>query len=279
MKITIPLQSLLFCLVLLGISVVIGCYFMMEQTKTEEPFFDVTAGNADIQLQACPPGTEALNDMTQGTVSCCDGSIVDGQCNGTTVCSLSTDTATLPSCVNLMRKKFADKAAQFCPKTIPNYFENIKVQPNLQGCTAGARLPNGTAPVISTTPIARCTIYQNRMENDSKADSCQNLKALGSVKCPKGGPATFLQGLPAEYPKIIQCGFTLTGEFAPRTCYSDTSLVDFFKWAWSRNPARMVQDINSNKLLFCSVAQQYYIDKSLTDVKLKNYNWNGNAWA
>jgi hypothetical protein len=41
----------------------------------------------------------------------------------------------------------------------------------------------------------------------------------------------------------------------------------------------MLEDINRNKLLFCSNAQQYYIDKSLTDVKLKNYKWNGTAWA
>ena len=279
MKITIPLQSLLFCLVLLGISVVLGCYFMMEQTKTEEPFFDVTADNADIQLQACPPGTEGLNDMTQGTVSCCDGTIVDGLCNGSTVCSLSTDTAKLPSCVNLMRKKFASKAAQFCPKSIPNYFENIKVQPNIQGCTAGARLPDGTAPVVSTTPIPRCTIYQNRKDNDSKADSCQNIKTLSSVVCPGGGKASVAQGNPPDAPALIQCGFTVLKDPSPKTCFTDHTYLNFYKWAYGgKIPTGAYSNMNFNRLGFCSVAKKYYLDKSLSDVQLKNYNWDGTQW-
>jgi len=279
MKITIPLQSLLFCLVLLGISVVLGSYFMIEQSKKEEPFIDVTAGNADIQLQACPPGTEALNNMTQGTVSCCDGTIVDGQCNGTTVCSLSIDTPTLPSCVVLLRQKFASKAAQFCPQSIPNYFENIKVQPNVQGCTAAARLPDGTAPAVSTTPIPQCTIYQNRKDNDSKADSCQNIKLLSSVDCPGGGKASFAQGVPVDAPALIQCGFTVLKDPSPKTCFTDETYLNFYKWSYGGTiPVSVYSNMNYNRLGFCSVAKKYYLDKSLSDEQLKNYNWDGTQW-
>ena len=279
MKITIPLQTLLFCLLLLAITVVLGSYFMIEKSKTEEPFFDATSGNMDIQLQACPPGTESLNETTKGTVSCCDGTIVDGLCNGSTVCSLSTDTTKLPSCVNLMRKKFASKAAQFCPESIPNYFENIKVQPNIQGCTAGARLPDGTAPVVSTTPIPRCTIYQNRKDNDSKADSCQNIKTLSSVVCPGGGKASFAQGNPPDAPALIQCGFTVLKDPSPKTCFTDDTYLNFYKWTYGgKIPASAYSNINSNRLGFCSVAKKYYLDKSLSDVQLKNYNWDGAQW-
>ena len=279
MKITIPLQSLLFCLLLLAITVVLGSYFMIEKSKMEEPFFDATSGNMDIQLQACPPGTESLNETTKGTVSCCDGTIVDGLCNGTTVCSLSTDSPTLPSCVNLLRKRFADKAAQFCPKSIPNYYEDVSVQPNKQGCTAGARTTNGSAPVESTTPMPRCTIYQNRKDNDNKVDSCQTIKALAAVVCPGGGKASFTEGIPPDAPAVIQCGFTVSKDPAPKICWTDETYLNFYKWSYGGTiPTGAYSNMNYNRLGFCSVAKKYYLDKSISDEQLKNYNWDGNNW-
>ena len=279
MKITIPLQSLLFCLVLLGISVVLGSYFMIEQSKKEEPFIDVTAGNADIQLQACPPGTEALNNMTQGTVSCCDGTVVDGQCNGTTVCSLSIDTPTLPSCVTLLRQKFASKAAQFCPKSIPNYFENIKVQPNVQGCTAAARLPDGTAPAVSTTPIPQCTIYQNQQDNNNKVNSCQNIKAADNYTCPQGGRPQIVSLVP-NLPVTLQCTLSPGNGNMLQQCFEDTTWLQLLKAYF--NGEQYLNQINSNtslRLQFCSVAKKYYLDKSLTDEQLKKYTWDCTHWV
>ena len=279
MKITIPLQTLLFCLLLLAITVVLGSYFMIEKSKIEEPFFDATSGNMDIQLQACPPGTESLNETTKGTVSCCDGTIVDGLCNGTTVCSLSTDSPTLPSCVNLLRKHFADKAAQFCPKSIPNYYEDVSVQPNKQGCTAGARTTNGSAPVESTTPMPRCTIYQNRKDNDNKVDSCQNIKAADNYRCPQGGRPQIVSLVP-NLPVTLQCAISPGNGNMIKQCFEDTTWLQLLKAYF--NGEQYLNQINTNsglRLQFCSIAKKYYLDKSLTDAQLNSTTYNGTEWV
>jgi hypothetical protein len=69
MKIVVPLQFFLVCLLLLGVAVYAALFF-----KTKESFVSTpTTQDNDIQLQACPSGT--MNYDSKGDILCCRGVI------------------------------------------------------------------------------------------------------------------------------------------------------------------------------------------------------------
>lgn len=258
MKIVIPLQFFLVCLLILGVSVFLGALYYQKA----ESFEDVKLGSDDydIQLQACPSGTSSFN--SKGDILCCDGSIVNEMCNGRTVCSVSDEKPSMPSCVNLTRKTFAEKANRFCPPTLPKFFEDTSK--NSSGCTNGKRTSDGKAPLTTSQP--KCTIYSSFKENQNKLDSCDNIKQKDLFKCP-GGSKPILTSPRADKPALVQCTFTTNTDPQPLTCFSDKSLISHYLELlgpdWKKMMAR------ENKLSFCSTAQKYYIDRSISEEELE----------
>ena len=259
MKIEISLQFFLVCLLILGVSVFLGALYY-EKT---EAFQDVKLGadDYDIQVQACPSGTSSYNN--KGDILCCDGAIVNELCNGRTVCSISDDKPSMPSCVNLTRTEFKTKANRFCPPTLPKYFEDLVKKES--GCTNGKRTTDGKSPL--TTSQAKCKIYANFEDNQNKLDSCDNIKQRDLFKCPGAGVKGILVSNSPGKPVTVQCTFSNTTDPQPRTCYSDKSLSDYFMAFygsdWKKNMDR------DTKLSFCSTAEKYYIDRAISEEELE----------
>ena len=237
-----------------------GSIFITKETFITAP---VSTLDNDIQVQMCPSGSESFFNKN-GDVHCCRGSIVNGLCNGLTVCSLSSSTGPIPSCTNLLRNELRKKAREYCPKSLPNYYQDLtKPTPN-KGCTAGLRTKDGKRPAEPNT--IQCTIYNSLDENLSKMNSCLN-KARSEIKCFNGQlpKATSLQ---SNLPIVMSCSFTVPNKITPIECYTDDSLFLYLQ-KWDRNWRQRIQA--TEKLKFCSVAKRYYVDKSLTDANLAKY--------
>lgn len=258
MKIEIPLQFFLVCILILGVSVFIGVYYLQKR----ETFVDVKAApiDTDIQLQACPSGTTSFNK--KGSILCCDGTIVNEMCNGRTVCSVSDETSTTPSCVNLLRKELSTKSLSMCPPSLPNYFQDKEKR--IFGCTDGNRTPDGKAPFSSTQNT--CKIYMSQEENLNKLDSCDNIKQKELFNCPQGKTPTLVSPR-SDKPALVQCSFMTNTDPQPLVCYSDKSLMDHMLALlgpdWKKGLTREA------KLSFCSTAQKYYIDRGISEEELE----------
>lgn len=250
MKVVIPLQTVLVAFLLLGISVFLAIIYKGDESP-KEGFIDFK--DTDIQLQACPSGTQSFTQ--NGNTFCCDGDLQNGMCNGRTVCSLSTNTKELPSCVNLLRKDLRDKSNRFCPPTIKNYYEDGKKR----GCTSGLRTLDGKGPKLDGRFAKTCKIYELETDNLNKIDSCQNIIAQDRSTCPQGGKPT-LVSLKSDLPAVLSCTVRPVGDPYPRTCYEDDTFTRYLnatKQDWRTN-------MNFDETLqFCSKSRAFYIDKTL----------------
>lgn len=252
MKIVVPLQFLLVCLLLLGVAVYAALFF-----KTTEPFVSPTSVDNDIQLQACPSGT--MNYDSKGDILCCRGDIVDGQCSGVTVCSISSDTTSMPSCLRLLREELRTKATRTCPPSLPNYFEDpVKKS---KGCCNLARTPDGKAPKQDVPGQKVCVQYETETQNYNKKDSCFNVKRVETSKCPHGSRPDIIVPQKPEHPAYLSCTLTSPSIAVPKTCYLDASFKDYLNVAFPS----WKSDISETDLMsFCSIAEKFYLKKSLT---------------
>lgn len=253
MKIVIPLQILLVSFLLLGVSV-----FLMFFLKTKETYVDITPQtNTDIQLQACPSGTTPFD--SKGDILCCRGDIVDGMCNGNTICSVSSDSKSIPSCLQLLRKSFTQKAMKSCPPSMRNYFEDEDKK--IKGCCSSNRTPDGKKPRVDIPGQRVCSIYDTEIKNLHNKDSCLNIKRLETTQCPQRGKPSLIVPQNERLPAYLSCTLSRPGMPVPKICYEDKSFKDFLN---SSFPS-WKSDISEDDLLnFCSVANRYYIQKSLT---------------
>lgn len=257
MKLEIPLQFVLVCFLILGVSVFLGALYYKES----EPFVDMklSQSDIDIQLQACPSGTSSYDE--KGDIYCCEGDIVNERCNGRIVCSVSLDKENLPSCVNLLRKELREKGAKFCPPTLPFYFEDK--QTKISGCTDKKRTADGKKPLEENQP--KCILYGSASDTLNKLNSCENIKERDLYKCPEGKKAILTNPRPNR-PVLVQCDFTTNVTPQPITCYSDTSLLNHLKEV---SPGWRGTLDREAKLKFCSTAKAYYINRSITEEELQ----------
>lgn len=254
MKIVVPLQFLLVCLLLLGVSVYAALFF-----KTKESFVSPTSNtlNNDIQLQACPSGT--TNYDSKGEILCCRGDIVDGLCNGVTVCSVSSDTSSMPSCLSLLRTEFNTQAKRSCPPSLPRYFEDKSKKS--KGCCALERTSDGKAPKQDIPGQKMCVIYETEKQNYNKRDSCFNLKRIETSQCPQGGRPDLIVPSKPEQPAYLSCSLTSSSMAVPKMCYLDAPFKDYLNVAF---PSWKSDITDTDLISFCSIGKQYYVDKSLT---------------
>jgi len=252
MKIVVPVQFFLTCILIFGVAIFLSC--AQEQKET------FVGSTSDIQFQGCPSGTKSYE--SSGEVHCCDGDLVNQRCSGRIICSLSKDSKLIPSCVTLLRKELDEKSHRFCPRSIPNYFENSVV--GQRGCTNGRRTPDGKGVAQTNSVIKTCKIYSSRADNESKADSCYIIKKSDESSCPQGKQPTIVS-LKAGQPTVLQCGL-ITRSGLPEVCFEDETYKNYLSsvtsnWRETLRPIDMLK--------FCSVAQRYYVEKSLTDAELQ----------
>ena len=168
--------AFLLWLVFVGISAIIIGYFLKYYA------FNDNVIKEEFVVYGCPSGT--TNYITDiGETNCCNGDVVDGECNGNNVCTLSpNNTAGLPACAEIHAKAAAAAAIAKCPEKIPNYFAAL--DGSLKGCSVSNIMSDGSAPM--DTSALQCILYSTAELDSSKLDSCQNYianqLALSAVK-------------------------------------------------------------------------------------------------
>ncbi len=293
-------QTLLVSFLILGTSVFIGMIYS-RTNSIKETFVDTTAPSSqsdilmsDITLQSCPAGTTGYTK--DGITNCCNGDIVSNTCNGNTVCALSTSTD-YPSCQTLLRKSLQDKALQFCPKSLPRYYEDTENPSRKRnelpkkGCSASMRTSDGKNTIDPNAK--KCYIYPTSAENYENANSCYNVRVAENYKCPgTGKPAQIVnlgngnilhscsyvgtkktittitqriqQLVPGSKTRTVPKTITQRKETIstiPVSCYSELSYYNMILKAKNSIP-----NLQKDELLnFCSVSKNYYLDKSIND--------------
>ena len=246
-----------------------GYTLYQDMVIEEETEGFVNPQTSDIRLSACPREMTYLVDGT-GTSLCCKTALVGGKCpSGQTACTLSESKGGKPTCSEYFAAVLEEKGKNRCPPSRPKYYEDgLK-----KGCTAGPRTPLGTAPASASDP--QCVLYPIETEDQSKADSCTNLRLLEGTKCfsrPMGEVAT-LQVLSPVIPALISCSYKDKTTHMPRTCYSDESLYRFMAAlvtkGWAQKDWRPATS-PYEKVQWCSKHQKVYIDKTKTIETLKN---------
>jgi hypothetical protein len=263
MRIVLDVKFILGCLVLLGIAVVLGIYYSVQ-----EPFENTeqtVTTDGDINVQTCPSGSTSFIKNTK--MYCCEGTIVDEGCSGKTVCSLSNDPS-VKTCTSLLRTQLAKKAGNYCPPSMPNFFEDDTRAPIVRGCCSGSRTSDGKGVLSTSGAMQRtCKVYGSEADELSHVDSCTNIKRSEQYKCPNGQNPVIVS-IARGKPAVLQCTLLPTSGI-PETCFENRSFSDYYRslnanWRQSLTP--------QEKLKFCSVAEQYYVKKALNNDDLPDLN-------
>ena len=213
-------------------------------------------GFDNFYLNSCPSGYKSFYN-NDGNIVCCDGEIVANKCLSDNQCTLNgTGTPELPNCTTLIQKMYSAKSKQYCPQSLPNYFEDRSK--NIKGCMSGLLNDTMTGPQKWDQP--KCLIYSSVEQNIISKDSCQNQKLLDSAQC-FGNNCTkeLVQPIPNVAP-LVAIGFTdNTGMH--RVAYTKESLTNFMN---ATNPNWRNQGINlDTNINVASVAKAFYVDKTM----------------
>jgi len=168
--------AFLLWLVFVGISAIIIGYFLKYYAFSDNVIKE------EFVVYGCPSGT--TNYITDiGETNCCNGDVVDGECTGNNVCTLSpNNSAGLPACAEIHAQAAAAAAIAKCPEKIPNYFAAL--DGSLKGCSVSNIMSDGSAPMEPSA--LQCILYPTAELDASRLDSCQNYianqLALSAVK-------------------------------------------------------------------------------------------------
>lgn len=186
--------SLILWILCIVVSVCMIIY-VLKYNKANEGF------TTNIQMTSCPLSSTSYI-TNGGDTNCCDGDIVNKQCNGRNICSLSPRPPNgLLSCSEWMNQEWTRRSARFCPGSMPNYFGPIRRdQSAIEGCSESPTSLDGSVPQTATMPS--CKIYPTEDQDRTSMDSCYNAKNLASL-APPGAKATQIS-LPISGP-MPQC--------------------------------------------------------------------------
>lgn len=135
--------------------------------------FSTQASN--IRITTCPNKSMAYV-TTSGDTNCCDHDVVNKQCNGNIICSLSPNPPNgIQTCSKLYADEWAKRSTRFCPTSMPNYFgafERAMGKP--EGCSVSVSTVDGSAPQNPGQP--QCKVYSSQQANRTMSDSCETVK-------------------------------------------------------------------------------------------------------
>lgn len=181
-------------LLLLTMSICLSALYSRVPTSgpalvKKEGFVASSSESSDLNIVSCPAGSATFVKKESGISFCCEGTLVNGQCNGRVLCALRRNgVAGTPSCTAYIEKLYAQKAKDRCPASMPKYWENTKT--GVKGCSP-RRLADGSGPASGVTAAQRCRIYATEMEERTRLDSCFNARA----NIPRNWPLAKFQDL------------------------------------------------------------------------------------
>jgi hypothetical protein len=163
----VELSGFLLWLICIGISAILIGY-TIKYSGIEESIVK----REGFVVYSCPSNT--VKYITRhGETNCCNGDIVDNECNGNNVCSLSPrNSLGIQSCQTYVTNLANQAAAAKCFTDMPYYFAST--DGSLQGCSVSQPTPDGTAPSDPTK--LQCILYPTDTLDKIKLDSCYNYK-------------------------------------------------------------------------------------------------------
>ena len=266
-----PFLIWFFCI---GVSaLMIGTFIRtggLKNTVKKEGFED-----GDIQITTCPEGS-AQYINSEGDTNCCNGDIVNGECNGTNLCSLSPTSKSVISCSQWLREEWRRRAARFCPGSMYNYFGTMSRTTGTEGCSASRCNRTGSAP--SDANAAKCTIYKTDELNYGKADSCVNIVERDRLQCPQANATKQIIEIGHEYngkiPALLICNYIPANNMSdnmPVECYDHNRYSRALRHVYKNNGEEATERVISlynqyyqKHIMFCPASKAYYVDKTLT---------------
>jgi hypothetical protein len=191
-------------------------------------------------------------------MQCCNGEVIANRCIGDLQCTLGKGTPDIPNCVEAILEEYKIKGKEFCPASMPSYFEDRSA--GKKGCIKGRW--NQTLSGPAATSQEKCMIYDNPNDNENKSNSCFNQKHLEEYKCFGDNCKKSFSAPVPNKPLLLMIRFTdKSGN--PRTAYSRQSMIrykDAVQPDW-RNKGYNI----SKNIEIAEVAKAFYIDKTMTE--------------
>jgi hypothetical protein len=221
---------------------------------------NMTLETFNAYLSECPVGYNTFY-APSGDVMCCPGEVIGNQCLSDQVCTLGTETSTIPRCIDAVKRAQEEKMKSICPPSMKSYFED-KVKKS--GCTDGPLLDNMTGPRQTSQPT--CYVYATQKENDNAANSCSNLKEMEEFPC-FGTDCKKALRENGNLPQLVEVSFRDPAG-VPRTSYTRASVTREMIARAARNN-RQIGDEEKEMLkkatIISEVAKAYFVDKTLQD--------------
>ena len=196
-------------------------------------------------LMRCPAGSVPFTNK-KGDMDCCNTTLIDGSCPDI-LCTLSPAHDNLRTCKDVLKERLDQRAASYCPKSKPNYFENSLNA----GCSSVKPELDGTLDE-SVAKSETCKVFSTDTENYTNKESCVLQKFKEEFTCPFPPEKTSLAILQSENnPAIIWC--TSVSENGIKQCGEDKTLLNYLNTVYPtwRNTFSLEQ-----KGLFCSLQER-----------------------
>jgi len=255
--------------------------FQNEKLQVKEPFTS-SQRRSDLNITQCPAGsTSYINNV--GITLCCNGTVLNGKCSEKPICSLSEATNTAPTCTEYMEAYLEQKGAGRCPKSMPYYFESN--DGTMAGCTSGKRKKDGTGPLGPEGPLESgdncaktsnfCRIYPQKVDDEGKMNSCSNQILLESTVCFNNPSAnasvtkSLVVNANETAPATVECSYK-DAKSNIYTCSTNTSMERYESSILPSGTTLATWKAGSSswdplyKLKFCSILEQYQINKTLS---------------
>ncbi len=238
-------KSVVWGFLILTLSILGVCFYFLRGETTEG--FQAGYTVRSLEINVCPLGVNEIQ-TAKGNTDCCRGDLLDGKCTGSTFCTKSPSYNGIPTCQDAWRRYYTQKGRQFCPSTIPNYYEDVLKPQSIKGCSAGPIQRDGKLP---TNPsLRKCRIYATLQENKTKADSCYLEKERLKIRCPTVNgrsppPAARITPNTNNF-ELFFCQYPFEIEI-PDRCVDEKTAFDYFdrtspRW---RNSSTQVEALRS----------------------------------
>jgi hypothetical protein len=230
--------------------------------------------STNISISTCPQSSSAYVNKF-GDTNCCDSDIIDGQCSGNILCSLSPSVNGVKSCSDWLKEEWNRRSINLCAASMPNYFGTMIRVSNKEGCSASPCTRDGTAPEHPSQP--QCKMYNTQAEELANVDSCYNIAARDAMVCPQAyatkeiTPSLGRDRKPL--PALLKCNYTPANGSSnniPVNCI-DLPRLETYLQAMGENQEFIdnVRKNNSDNVIFCPASKAFYVDGSLTKEKAR----------